>query len=263
MALALGISRKCIYHKGIREGKDLAFKQVIENIHLTHPAYGHRRVALELNWSKNRALRIMRKYGIKPPRRKAKSRWLTKSVDTHHYTNLVKNIAVLRPEQVFVSDLTYIKYQNSTIYLATVEDIFTREILGVDISNQHDSTLALNTIRQAINVNRIPEVFHSDQGSEFMAGIVTSYLEGFGVKVSVSDTGSPWQNGYKESFFGRFKEENGDLNRFESLGELIEEIYSYINYHNNHRIHTALKMSPAEFKRRFQDADILSQKQGT
>jgi len=96
-----------------------------------------------------------------------------------------------------------------------------------------------------------------------MARIVTNYPENYGVKVSVSDKGSPRQNGYKESFFGRFKEENGDLNRFESLGELIEEIYSYINYYNNYRIHTALKMTPSEFKRRFQDADMLSQKSGT
>ncbi|PIS23180.1 hypothetical protein COT49_01320 [candidate division WWE3 bacterium CG08_land_8_20_14_0_20_40_13] len=159
--------------------------------------------------------------------------------------------------------LTYIDYQNHNIYLATVEDIFTGEILSAEISNQHDSILALSAIQQAINTNRIPEVFHTDQGSEFMARIVTNYPENYGVKVSVSDKGSPRQNGYKESFFGRFKEENGDLNRFESLGELIEEIYSYINYYNNYRIHTALKMTPSEFKRRFQDADMLSQKSGT
>lgn len=81
-----------------------------------------------------------------------------------------------------------------------------------------------------------------------MAQKVTSYLEDNKVKVSVSDKGSPWQNGFKESFYSRFKDENADLNRFDDLGELIEEIYSYINYYNTYRIHTKLRMSPFQFK---------------
>ena len=66
-----------------------------------------------------------------------------------------------------------------------------------------------------------------------MAKTTTSYVEGKGVKISVSDKASPWQNGYKESFFGRFKEEFGDPDRFETLGELIAEIYSQIHYYNH------------------------------
>lgn len=68
------------------------------------------------------------------------------------------------------------------------------------------------------------------------------------IKFSLSDKGSPWQNGYKESFFSRFKDENGDLNRFETLGELVEEIYSYISYYNRYRIHNSLKISPIQIK---------------
>lgn len=176
---------------------------------------------------------------------------------------MIKTLAVNRPNQVFVSDLTYLKSDNKNIYLATVEDIFTREIIAAEISDQHDSKLALKTIKQAVNSHRHPEIFHTDQGSEFMAQIVTNYLENSQVKVSVSDKGAPWQNGYKESFFGRFKDENGDLDRFETLGELVEEIFSYISYYNNLRIHTSLKMSPAQFKRRSQDTDTMLKKAGT
>ena len=88
-ASLLGISRKCIYHKGIKEDKDLSCKHEIENLHLTHPAYGHKRVALALKWDKNKAIRIMNKYGIKPPRRKRRKLYLTRSVDNNHYTNLI------------------------------------------------------------------------------------------------------------------------------------------------------------------------------
>jgi len=93
-----------------------------------------------------------------------------------------------------------------------------------------------------------------------MADMVTSYLKEHHVKISVSDKASPWQNGDKESFFGRFKEENGDLGRFETLGELVEENHAYIFYDNNLRIHTGPKTPPTQFKKKFQDADIVSQK---
>ena len=65
--------------------------------------------------------------------------------------------------------------------------------------------------------------------------------------VSVSDTGSPWQNGYKESYFGHFKDDLGNIDRFNSPGEFIAAIYSQVNYYNHERIHTALKMPPAKF----------------
>lgn len=249
MARLLGINRKRIYYQGVREALDLQVKTEIENTHKTHPAYGHKRLALELNANKKKVLRVMHKYGIKPPRRKGRKIWLTEAVSDHHYTNLIKNIEPFKPKQIWVSDLTYLEYRGKFFYLETVEDIFTREIIGMAMSDQHDSALALAAIQMAIqNMVQPPEFFHFDQGRENLAQTVTSYLEDHSIKVSVSDKGSPWQNGYKESFFGRFKDEFGDINRFESLGELIEEVYSAIYYYNHLRIHTALKMPPVKFK---------------
>lgn len=241
----------------------MAVKTKIEALHKIHPAYGHKRVAMALNIGHNTARRVMAKYGLKPPRRKGRKFFLTRSTDSHHYTNLIRNLVASKPNQVFVSDSTYLKFQGKNIYLATIEDIFTREIVSAQISDKHDSNLALAAIRQAVDKQKIPEFFHTDQGSEFMAQTVTSFLENNGVKVSVSDKGSPWQNGYKESFFGRFKEESGDLGRFETLGELVEEIYSHIGYYNNLRIQTKIKMPPAVFKEKFLTTDSVSQKSGT
>ena len=84
-----------------------------------------------------------------------------------------------------------------------------------------------------------------------MAKDCTDYLESLGVKISASDKASPWQNGYQESFFGKFKDEIGDINRFEAIGELIEEIYNHIHYYNTKRIHTKLKMPPAVYAKQF------------
>lgn len=262
VAPLLGLSRKRVYYQRTKDMQDLADKRTIEQLHLIHPAYGHKRVALALNWGHNKAKRIMTKYALKPPRRKRKKFFLTRSTSAHHYTNLIKNIVPVKPDQIFVTDLTYLKFQGKNIYLATVEDIFTREIVSAKLSDKHDSNLALENIKEAVK-RSVPEIFHFDQGNEFLAETVTNYLENKQIKISVSDKGSPWQNGYKESFFGRFKEENGDLDRFNSLGELVEEIYSYVFYYNNLRIHTSIKMPPVQFKRKFLDTDIVSQKSGT
>lgn len=194
----------------------------------------------------------MKKYGIAPPRRKIKKKWITVSTDNHNYTNLIKDVVADRPDFIFVTDLTYIKYQGRFIYLGGVEDIFTRELVSAGIGTKHNSALALAVAKTAIS-KRVPKIFHSDQGTEFMAKTTTNYIEAKGVRISVSDKGAPWQNGYKESFFGRFKDEFGDPDRFDSLGELIAAIYEHINYYNQRRIHTALKMPPAVFRQKVSD----------
>lgn len=84
-----------------------------------------------------------------------------------------------------------------------------------------------------------------------MASICIRYLESLRVKISANDKASPWQNGYQESFFGKFKDETGDINRFETIGELTEEIYLQIHYYNNECIHTVLKMPPAVYAKQF------------
>lgn len=189
----------------------------------------------------------MKLFGLKPPRRKSHF-FTTRSTSHHHYQNLIKDLVVTRRNQVWCSDLSYFKFQGATWYLATIEDIFTRVIVGYQIGKYHNSELVLTTIKQAQTAAGInPEIFHSDQGTEFMAKVCTDYLEGFGTKISVSDKASPWQNGYQESFFGKFKDELGNLDRFETVGEMIEAIYQQIHYYNTQRIHTALKMAPTDF----------------
>ena len=152
------------------------------------------------------------------------------------------------PHLIWVCDVSYFKYQGQFWYLATIEDLATRQILGSKVGKFHNADLIVSVIKQAIQITgRIPTYFHTDQGKEFMAKLTTNYLETLGVKVSVSAKASPWQNGYKESFFGHFKDEFGDINRFDTPGQLIEEIYSQIRYYNFDRIHRSLKMSPVNY----------------
>ena len=114
-------------------------------------------------------------------------------------------------------------------YLATIEDVATRQVIAKRIGKRHDSHLVLATLQHALATGHQPQIFHSDQGTEFMAQRCTDYLEQRAVLVSVSDIAAPWQNGYIESFYGRLKHEIGDLNRFESPGEMIEAVYCHIH----------------------------------
>lgn len=193
----------------------------------------------------------MKKYEIKVPRRKIKHNFCTKSIQHRKYPNLIKDLEIPYENQVWCSDTSRFIFHGNKWYIVTVIDIFTRQVLGVSIGKHHDSELVLEAIEMAFRTSQTaPEIFHSDQGTEFMAEACTNRLEVRGTKISASDKASPWQNGYQESFFGRFKDDVGDINRFETAGELLEELYHAIHYYNNKRIHTALKMPPAVFAKK-------------
>jgi len=244
---AVRISQFHFHRTGKLDTKDALLKQQIEEAWKVHPAYGHLRLGWHLNINHKRISRVMQKFGMKPPRRKV-SHFCTRSTSHHTYFNLIKEWIPTKPNELWCSDVSFIKFQGKFWYLATIEDIVTRQVLAAQVGKYHTSQLVLTTIKQAIiNAGTIPKIFHTDQGTEFMARLCTSYLENLGVHISASDKGSPWQNGFQESLFGRFKEEFGDFRRFETVGELIEEIYCQVRYYNHDRIHTALKMPPARY----------------
>ncbi|GIW59219.1 MAG: hypothetical protein KatS3mg087_0285 [Patescibacteria group bacterium] len=156
----------------------------------------------------------MKKHGIKPPRRKRKQ-FCTKSTSHHTHTNLIKDRKPVRPNDLWCSDASFIPFQRKWWYLATIEDIVTRQVVACQVGNHHNSKLILSTIEQATsNTKTTPTIFHSDQGTEFMAQACTSFLENLGTKILASDKASPWQNGYQESFFSRFKDEFSEFSRF-------------------------------------------------
>lgn len=262
----MNINHKNIYNQSIRDRKDQIIKSNIEDTFVTHPAYGHRRLAFELRMNHKKVLRIMHKFNLTPPRLWYQKKYTTQSDPGYliQYTNILKDmdLSTLKINDVWSSDLTYIKHQGKFIYLSIIQDIVSKEVVGFNLSFNHDSKLVLKTIKEAvIKAGGFPNIFHCDRGRENLSQICTSYLEENKTKISVSDPGSPWQNGWSESFFSRFKQESGDLNRFETLGELIEYIFGYLNYYNRIRIHTKIKMSPYQFKLKVTESGL--EKRGT
>jgi len=261
IAEAMNLNRKNIYGKNKKDEKDIKVKTAIENTFVDNPSYGHRRLALELKMNKKKILRIMHKYGLKPPRLWYQKKFTTKSDPTSYiqYKNLLENTDSITGNigDVWSSDLTYIKYEDKFYYLAIIQDIVSKEVVGFNLSDHHDSSLVLKTLKEAIlNTKTTPKIFHSDRGREFLSQNCISFLESLKVKISVSDPGSPWQNSWSESFFSRFKSEFGHFSRFENLGELIENIYQYLNYYNTKRIQLKLKMSPYQFKQKISESGL-------
>lgn len=257
----MGINTKNIYNQNKKEEKDLLVKKQIEDVFKIHPAYGHRRLALELEMNKKKILRIMRKYHLRPPRLWYQKKYLTKpnNIYKNMFNNLIKDIKFPGENEIWATDLTYLKFKDSFIYLSAVCDISSNEVVSCNLGDKHNSDLVLKTIKEGIQkYHQFPKIFHSDRGTENLNEKCITFFKDNHVQISVSDPGSPWQNGHAESFFSRLKSETGDLNRFEDLGELTEYIYHYINYYNNDRIVTRLKTSPIKYKNQLKNQRMCS-----
>lgn len=259
IARELGVSRGMMYYEHRRPLVDTEVKNQIEAILTTKGkgSYGHKRLALALKLNKKRILRVMKLYGIKPYRRRRKPPFKKADIGKPEsgYKNLIENICPIAPYVIWVCDFTYIKCQHRFIYLAVVMDLYTREVVGFNILRFHTADLVCGALEDALKyTGGIVCVFlHSDQGTEYVSIRHISLAEFLGIKISVSRKGSPWENGYQESFFSQFKLDLGDPNRFASLGELVEEIELIIYRHNNVKMHSVLKMTPIEYRKLWEE----------
>jgi len=249
LAQRLGISRAILYYKPRQFIKDWDLKTKIEETLSKRPchSYGHKRLAIHLKVNKKRTLRVMKIFGIKPYRRRKKGNYKKTKDLSDKYPNLLMASMPQYPNHIWASDFTRISCGGRIIYLATVIDILTREVVGFSVSTGHGVSLVINAFLSALSIHGPPEMTHSDQGSEYTSKAYTSLVENLGAKISMSHKGCPWENGYQESFYDKLKIDLGDSDRFNDLGELVAEIYMTIHLYNTGRIHTKLKMSPRQY----------------
>ena len=246
----LNISRSTFYYKSLLDQKDEGLRVQIERVMSDNQSYGHRRIAMELKRNKKQVKRVMKKFGLKPSRGRRKP-WKWAKHDKFEAPNLLVALFPLYKGHVWITDFTYLKWRNRWIYVCTVIDLFTREVVGISIKTNHSALLVAEAILNALASNSPPMIVHSDQGSEYKSKLFRSILKDYKIHQSMSKKGSPWQNGYQESFFGNWKVDIGDVNRFTIFGELVVELYQSIYYYNNKRIHTSLRMAPKEFAEKF------------
>lgn len=255
IAASLGVSRQSLYYQKKQPTKDEATKIQIEHVLKGNPAYGHKRIAIELKANHKKIGRVMKLFGLKPRRRHIHPPPKTADQDKEPtgYPNLIKYLCPIRPNVVWVADFSYFSFHGSWYYLATVMDLFTREILGFALSKWHNKELVLAALAEATKRELYyPLYHHSDQGSEYDSTEYLNKLKTNTVAISMSAKGCPWENGYQESFYDKFKVDLGRTDRFDSLGELVEAMQLTIYYYNERRIHSSLKMQPRRFREQYE-----------
>lgn len=250
LARKLGIARSSLYYKPKKPRKDEELRKQILLVQNDNTAYGHKRIALELGINKKRILRVMRLYNIRPLLLQGKP---NKQGDIGNkptkVANIAKTICPIQPNVLWAGDFTYLLWFEGFVYVATVLDVYTREIIGWHIGLRHTTDLVIQAFQDALRRTEYrPKIFHSDQGSEYVSGDYEKMLEQLNITPSHSKKSSPWENGYQESYYSNFKLELGNPKHYQTLGELAEAVYRQICYYNINRIHTALKMPPTRFR---------------
>lgn len=271
-AQVLGVNRTSIYRKSTqRNARDEQDSQQLLAIHSSHPAYGYRRLRLVLGWSAGKTRRLMKVATVTPLGVRRKHSWKhTKAkwpVSTRMRTNLLKTatnpngLVATYPHHVWAEDFTYLWFQNKWYYLATVIDLHSRQVVGWALGARHTTELIETALLDATVKHPAPAILHNDRGSEYCSWHYELLCSSLEIELSFSDKGSPWQNGFQESFYREFKVElqAKQLDRFNDLGELLEAVAQQLHYYNTSRIHTALQTNPAAYAARFEQKNLMLQ----
>jgi putative transposase len=232
-------------------------KSAIESVAAEWPTYGYRRVTKQLHrqeWvvNKKRIQRLMREMGLQV-KIKRKARKTTNSEhDFPRYLNLVQDLEIVRPDQVWVSDITYIRLRFEFVYLAVIMDVFTRSIRGWHLGRGLDQSLTLIALDRAL-AEHVPEIHHSDQGIQYAATAYIQMLRAVNAEISMAESGEAWQNGYAERLIRTIKEEEVDLSDYEDYNDAVSQLGRFLNdVYIHKRIHSSLGyLTPAEFEERW------------
>jgi transposase InsO family protein len=251
----LGLSHSSYYYHSQRADVErLAADLEQEAGH--NPTYGSRRLTKQLRRApyhyfvnRKRIQRIMRQKGLLRPQKRAKCRTTNSQHAFPRYPNLVMDLQVDHPEQVWVCDITYIRLGNGFVYLAVIMDVFTRAIRGWNLSRSLDTELTIVALRQALS-RCIPEIHHSDQGVQYAAQEYVALLQQYQVQISMAAQGKPEENGYAERLMRTIKEEEVDLSEYFDFADVYRQIGRFLeDVYNTKRIHSALGyLTPVEFE---------------
>jgi transposase InsO family protein len=248
IAKRLRVDRNGLYRVSKQVQRDAALRNQILKVRRTHRHYGYRRLAIELDISENRIQRVCQLYDLQAPQaaKQVKYRKLKGSRPAPRNVLLEDGIVAERPSHVWACDFTYLWVMGRWYYVATVIDLYTREIVGWNIGVRHDCQLILRALYDALSRTVVPGVLHFDRGSEYLSESHLDLCASLEITPSASHKGSPWQNGHQERFYGTFKLELGNMADIQSEGELFERIALTLNYYNTKRIHTKLKTNPRQ-----------------
>ena len=266
LSAAVGVSPATYYrhHQAavptLEPGNEPEVRQVIQQIALEMPSYGHRPMTAELqrrglSAGRERVLRYMREDNLLCRHRRA----FVSTTDSKHalkvFPNLARELVITGPDQLWVADITYIRLPGEFVYLAVVLDAFSRRVIGWALERHMMTELALSALQMALSY-RQPQpglMHHSDQGKQYASAAYVSLLVKHQICISMSRTANPYDNAKAERFMRTVKYEEVYLADYQTLTEARASISHFIEeVYNRKRLHSALGYRPpVEFEQLF------------
>ena len=247
----VGIARSSFYYRPVGErAENLRLMRTMDELHLSCPWYGSRQMARALRRmghrvGRKRVRRLMRVMGLRSvaPRPNTSRRAPGHRV----YPYLLRDLAVRRPNQVWCADLTYLPMAHGFLYLVAIMDWYSRKVLSWGLSTTQDTVFCVHALQEAIERYGTPEVFNTDQGSQFTATAWTGELSTRGIRISMDGKGQWTDNVFIERLWRSLKYECVYLQAFADFGEARDGIGAWVSYYNEQRPHSVFDgLTPAE-----------------
>lgn len=240
----LGISRSTYYYKPVPlDEMDLELMRKMDELYLKHPTFGTRRMTTWLKRmgyevGRKRVRRLMRVMGLQAIYAKPKT---SKANQAHKkYPYLLRNLAVNRPNQVWASDITYIPMYRGFLYLVAVIDWYSRKVLSWRVSNTMEPDFCVEALQDALLHHGKPEIFNTDQGSQFSSDAFISVLKNANINISMDGKGRWVDNVFVERLWRSVKYEDVYLKAYITGKELKAGLSNYFKFYNNERYHQSL-----------------------
>ena len=249
----LHISKSVWYHKSVKpfsSNGDLRLLDAINNIYSDFPTYGYRRMHAQLlrdghSVGKKLVKKAMKYMGLEALYTKPKTTIANK--EHHKYPYLLKDfrdyagrVVIEKINQVWSTDITYIKLEKGFVYLSAIIDWHSKKILSWKLSNTMDITLTTGVLKEALGMYPKPEIFNTDQGSQYTAKEHINILKKHDIKISMDGVGRAIDNIYIERFWRTIKYEEIYLNEFKNVKQLKKAIEKFMKKYNSRRLHSTL-----------------------
>jgi putative transposase len=243
-AKVLNISRGCVYYKPRPvSAADLAIMRRIDELHLERPFAGARMLRDFLNRDgvtigRRHVATLMRRMGIEAIYRRPNT---SKPAPGHKiYSYLLRGLKVDRPNQVWATDITYIRMARGFVYLAAVVDWFSRRVLAHRVSITMEADFCIEALEEALAKHGAPEIFNTDQGSQFTSAAFTGVLIANEIAISMDGKGAWRDNVFVERIWKSVKYEEVYLHAYDSVSHARASLGRYLDFYNGQRPHSSL-----------------------